>query len=276
MRRLPLLLLLLLPRFPLAADAPVPPPPPLRVLLLFPGDVLMPWAIDQAENTKAAIHAAVPEGVEFFAEGLDGLRLSGPHHENEFVALLLKRYEAVPPDLIVVHGPMDGFVRRQRAALWPQTPLMAASVVAHVMSDYPPDIPGTSVAFDVKGTIDLALRLQPAARKLVVVGGGSPFGLQELENARRQADPFRDRLTIEYMIDVVPSELELRLAALSRDTILIQLPILRGADGRFRVPRELAAQLAAKANAPSYAYYENAIGTVKWAARWPTGRASRK
>ena len=184
MRRLPLLLLLLLPRFPHAADAPLPPHPPFRVLLLFPSEVLMPWAIDQAENTRVAILAAVPEGVEFFAEGLDGLRLSGPDHEKEFVALLLKRYEAVPPDLIVVHGPMDGFVKRQRTALWPQTPLMAASVVAHVMSDFPPDVPGTTVAYDVAGTINLALRLQPTAKRLVVVAAGLPFSRAELENAR--------------------------------------------------------------------------------------------
>jgi len=260
MRRLPLLLLLLLPRFPHAADAPLPPHPPFRVLLLFPSEVLMPWAIDQAENTRVAILAAVPEGVEFFAEGVDGLRLSGPDHEKEFVALLLKRYEAVPPDLIVVHGPMDGFVKRQRTALWPQTPLMAASVVAHVMSDFPPDVPGTTVAYDVAGTINLALGLQPTAKRLVVVAAGLPFSRAELENARKQADQFRDRLTIEYLIDVAPAELEQKLAALPPDSILLQLPILRGTDGKFYVPRELAARLAAKANAPSYEYYYNSLG----------------
>ena len=35
------------------------PAKPLRVLLLFPGDLLQPWAQDQAANTKRAITAAV-------------------------------------------------------------------------------------------------------------------------------------------------------------------------------------------------------------------------
>ncbi len=220
----------------------------------------MPWALEQAENTKAAIRAAMPEGVDFFAEGLDALRLPGPDHEQEFVALLLKRYEAVPPDLLVVHGPMGGFVRRQRAALWPQTKVMAASILAHPDSNYPADIPGTSVNFDVAGTINLALRLQPAAKKLVVVAGSSPFTRSELANVRRQADAFRDRLAIEYLIDLEPAELERRLGALSLDAILIQLPVLRGTDGGFAPPRELAKRLAASSNAPSYVYYRNNLG----------------
>lgn len=229
-------------------------------MLLFPTDLLMPWALEQAENTKAAIRTAVPEGVEFFAEGLDGLRLPGPELEREFVALLLKRYEAFPPDLIVVHGPLDGFVKRQRAALWPKTPLMAASVMAHVMADYPADVPGTSVAYDATETINLALQLQPDTKRLVVVGGGSPFGLKELENAQRQFDKFRDRLTIEYMTDLAPSEMEQKLATLPRHTILFQLPILRDVEGKLQTPRDLAARLAEKANAPSYMYYQTNMG----------------
>jgi signal transduction histidine kinase len=260
MRRLPLFLLLFLPFAANAADAPAPLQPPFRVLLLFPSDLLMPWALGQAENTKVAITEAMPEEVEFFAEGLDALRLPGPDLEREFVALLLKRYEAVPPHLIVVHGPMAGFVRRQRDALWPRTPLMAATVFAHQKPGYPAEIPGTQVIYDVAATINLALRLQPGARKLVVVGGTSPVSGEELANARLQAEPFRDRLTIEYMVDMEPSEMEERLAALSRDSILIQLPVLRGTDGKFHPPRELAARLAASANAPSYVYHHNNLG----------------
>jgi C4-dicarboxylate-specific signal transduction histidine kinase len=260
MRRLPPVLLFFLSFATYAADTSAPAQPPVRVLLLFPSDLLLPWALEQAENTKAAIRAAMPEGVEFFAEGLDAVRLPGPDYEKEFVALILKRYEAVPPDLLVLHGPMSGFVRRQRATLWPQTPVMAVSTLAQPDSDFPADFPQTSVTFDVAGTINLALRLQPAAKTLVVVGSTSPFSRAELANARRQADAFRDRLAIEYLIDKEPAEMERRLAELTRDAILLQLPVLRGTDGKFDPPRELASRLAARSNAPSYVYYPNNLG----------------
>ena len=274
MRRLQLLLLLFMFGATHAAETPSPPERQLRVLLLFPSDLLLPWALDQAENTKTAIRAALPRGVDFFAEGLDALRLTGPEYEEEFVALLLKRYRAIPPDLIVVHGPMGDFVERQRAALWPQTPLMAASVMANQvsLSGYPADVPGTTVSTDISGTIALALQLDPKARHLVVVGGSSQFNRAELAQTREAVEPLRDRLEIEYLDEGSPAEIEQRLAALPRDSIVFQLPIFRDGKGDYHTPHELAARLARAANAPSYTYYEQGVGigivggaTTNWA-----------
>jgi signal transduction histidine kinase len=234
---------------------------PLRVLLLFPGDLLQPWAQDQAANTKSAIVAAVPGRIEFFAEAIDGLRLPGTGYETEFVALLRKRYADVPPDLIVVHGPMDGFVSRQRAALWPETAVMAASVPDGLFTTgYPKGIPGTTVSYDPAETVALALRLQPDAKRIVVIAGTTEFSRAETHRASEQLARYRDRLDIQYLVGLPMEELEQRLAALPRDSILLQLPIYRDAAGSIRVARELAARLAEVASVPSYMYYENALG----------------
>ncbi len=236
--------------------------PPLRVLLLLPSDLLLPWAQGQAEITRSAITAAVSDRVEFFAEGLDVLRFPGTDYENEFVALLLKRYANVPPDLIVVHGPMEGFVTRQRAALWPGTPWMAAGRIATFLpkEGYPEDVPGTSVSFDSAATIDIALRLQPDAKRLVIVGGSSEYSRAEIQRTAEQLEPYRERLDIQYLVDLPEEEMERRLAVLPRDSIVLQLPIFRDASGVIRLPREFAARQAAAANAPIYSYYDTAIG----------------
>jgi len=240
---------------------PAPAKSPLRVLLLFPGDLLMPWSVIQSETTKSAILAEVPGRIEFFAEGLDGLRFPGPHNEEEFVSLLLKRYSAVPPDLVIVHGPMDGFVERQRGALWPNVPLMAVGKVAGSLSKSSfSEVPGTSVSFDSAGTVDLALRLQPDAKRVVVVGGSSEYSRAEIQQATDQLERFRGRLDIQYLIDLPMEEMQRRLAELPRDSILLQLPIFRDGKGEIRVPRDLAAQLAAAANTPTFAYYDTAFG----------------
>jgi len=235
---------------------------PLRVLLLFPGDLLMPWSMLQSDNTRNAIQAAVPGRVEFYAEGLDGLRFPGRHNEDEFVALLLKRYAIVPPDLIVVHGPMEGFVQRQRAVLWPNTPLMAVSAIARAEENYgfPAGIPGTSVNFDSASTVEIALRLQPDAKRIVVVGGSSQYSRAEIQRATDQIAPYRSRLEVQYLLDLPLEELERRVSVLPRDSIILQLPIFRDGNGEIRVPRELSAQLSAAASVPSYAYYDGALG----------------
>jgi signal transduction histidine kinase len=245
-----------------ADEGPSPPEAPLRVLMLFPGDLLMTWAQHQARYTTSAIAAAVPRRVEFFAEGLDGLRLPGTETESEFVALLRKRYADTPPDLIVVHGPMEGFVIRQRAALWPGTPLMVAGQFGGPLtkSEYPEGIPGTSVSIDAASTLDLALRLQPDAKRVVIVGGSSEYSRAEIQRTTAQVAHYRGRLDIQYLVDLPMAEMERRLAALPGDSIVLQLPIFRDAIGAIREPHEIASRLASAANAPSYAYYDTAIG----------------
>jgi len=245
-----------------ADEGPPAPKPPMRVLLLFPGDLLMTWAQDQAENTTAAVSAAVPGHLEFFAEGLDGLRLPGIESENEFVALLRKRYAGTPPDLIVVHGPMEGFVIRQRAALWPDKPLMVASQFGGPLSKsgYPAGVPGTGVSIDAALTLDIALRLQPDAKRVVIVGGSSEYSRAEVQRTADALAPYRGRVSIEYLVDQPVEELERRLAALPRDSIVFQVPIFRDAAGAILEPHIFARRLAEAASAPSYAYYDTAVG----------------
>jgi hypothetical protein len=66
--------------------------------------------------------------VEFYAEGLDAMRMPGRASKVEFVTLLKKRCALKSLDLIVLHGPMQEFFKHQRATLWPQTPYMFAGV----------------------------------------------------------------------------------------------------------------------------------------------------
>ena len=245
-----------------ADEVPVPANPPKRVLLLFPGDLLLPWGQVQAENTRTAIIEAVPGHIEFFAEGLDWLRFPEIESENEFVSLVLKRYAEVPPDLIVVHGPMEDFVKRQRAKLWPDTPLMVASQFGGPLSKsgYPEGIPGTSVSIDAARTLDIALQLQPDAKRVVIVGGSSPYSRAEIQRTTDQLEPYRRRVDIQYVVDLPIEEMKRRLSALPRDSIVFQVPIFRDAAGVIREPHDFARELANAASAPSYAYYDTAVG----------------
>jgi signal transduction histidine kinase len=270
--------LLLAMRLACAAAPESPPQPPIRVLLLFPSDLLLPEALSQAEITKTAIRDAVPRDVDFYAEGLDALRLPRPEQEQEFVALLKKRYQRTPPDLIVVHGPMHGFVARYRADLWPQTPLMFAGVTEHRARspDFPRGAPGTTVRFDPQGTIDLALRLQPDARRLIVVGGTSDYDRNQLDFVAPTLEKYRNRLTVEVLHDRSLEDVRERLIAASRDTIVLLLPMFRDAKGRVFVPADIVTQLASVSNAPTYAYYDHDIGLgvvggsfANWAAQKP-------
>lgn len=249
--------------FSASAAEPETPARPLRVLLLFASDLLMPDAITEGEITESAIRAAVPAEIEFFPEALDALRLPGAEHEREFVALLRQRYASTPPDLIVGIGPMDGFIGRRRSELWPGTPVMLAGISPRQLASptFPMEIPTTTVPYDVAGTVNLALTLQPDAKRLVVVAGSDQYDRNLLEFFRPTLERYRDRLSLESMPEGSVAKMSEYLAGLPRDSIVLHLPVLRDGAGRVHVPIEIGRRLVAAANAPSYSFYDRTIGS---------------
>lgn len=258
----------------------------LRVLLLFATNILLPDAVSSAGVVESAIREAVPGDVDFFPEGLDALRLPGTEHEREFLALLLQRYASHRPDLIVAIGSMDGFLVRHRAQLWQGVPIMFAGMTPRQMQSptYPADIPGTSVRLDMAGTIELALRLQPDARHLVVVAGSDAFDRRLLEYFKPVIESYRSRLSVDYMPPGSAEQMMRHLAQLPRQSIIVHLPIQRDGSGRVQVPVEIGSRLTAAANAPSYSFYDRAVGAgvvggnlMNWAGqREMIGRIARE
>ncbi len=235
---------------------------PKRVLLLHRSDLLLPATIEQDQITRKAIATAVPHRVEFHSEGFDIVRLSGPADGAELLSLLLKKHAARPPHLIVAHGPMQDVIAQNRARLWPGTPLMFAGIAEDRVEDpgFPRGIPGTTIRLDLRGTAELAMTMQPRARRLVIIAGNSEYDLKWRQRAVVALQPYRHRIVVEFVTDRTVEELEQFVASLSRDTILIFTTLYRDAANRVYVSREVAQRLTAVSSAPMYTLYPSQVG----------------
>ncbi len=97
-----------------------------------------------------------------------------PDVESTIVALLAEKYRGLTMDVIVAVGkPGLDFAARHRGRLWPHTPIVFVSIAREQLRDapLPPDTTGVLTSLDVDPTITLARRLQPNARRVIVVGG---------------------------------------------------------------------------------------------------------
>jgi signal transduction histidine kinase len=235
---------------------------PKRVLLLHRTDLLLPATVEQDQITRKAIAAAVPHRVEFHSEGFDIVRLSGPADGTELLSLLLKKYAARPPHLIIAHGPMQDIIAQNRARLWPGTPMMFAGIAEDRVKDpgFPRGIPGTTIRLDLRGTAQLAMTMQPEARRLVIIAGNSEYDLKWRQRAAVALQPYRDRIAVEFVTDRTVEELEHFVASLSRDTIMIFTTLYRDAANRVFVSREVAQRLSAVSSAPIYTLYPSQVG----------------
>jgi hypothetical protein len=236
--------------------------PSVRVLLLHPTDLLMPGTVDVDRLTRDSLSAALDQPLEFYSQGFDEVRGVGPSNEPLTVDLLLRRFALRPPDLIVFHGPMQDVIDRNRNRLWPEVPIMFTGVTDRLLADpaFPKGVPGTTIHFDLRGTVELALKLQPTARRLILVAGTSPYDRGRQQPIPREIEAFRQSLAIEVLNEQTLAQLTQRVASLGADSIVIFISMYRDASNRIYDGRDVVRELAAHSGAPVYVLNPGQIG----------------
>ena len=241
-----------------------PEPAPWRVLVLRGTALFSASDMIYDVAMRDVITSATDRLVEFHGEPLDVVRFSGTEFEQELMAFLRKKYRDMKFDLIVAAGPgaLD-FAARNRNALWPETPVVFYSVLAESLEGkrLPPDFTGLTLGLDPAGTIDLAMLLQPGARRIVVVAGKGAYDKNWIGRVRPLVERHRGRLEVEYLIDEPLPEILDRVSKLPADTIVLYLSMLRDAQNRLRVMPEVAKELAQASSAPVYGFFETYFGT---------------
>lgn len=234
-----------------------------RALMLFSNDSLLPAGNAVASSFQRTLEAENPNGVEIFIEFLDADRFPGPAHEARIASLLRDKYASIPINLAIAIGPQAlEFLSQRRASLFPGTPLIFAGIneTSIAQQGLPPNSTGVVSRFDPARTLELALRLQPDARQVVIVTGASTFDKRWDAVAREQLAPYADRLEVTHLSGLPLPLLLDELAQLPPRTIVIYLTIFEDGTGQLFVPRDLTADISAAASAPVYGVYDTYLG----------------
>lgn len=235
---------------------------PWRVVILPGADPTQPAAQEQIRAIRSSMSAAAPDGVEFYTDPLDDLRFDSAELMPDFLALMKRKYQHKPVDVVVGLGEFAlEFTKRYHDDIWPGVPVVISSIGDARQSDIPTGFAYVPVHFDLDGTLALAEKLQPNARHLVIVSGGAT---PDLRAAQRAADTARARKSRRWAVDewsglTVP-ELQQRLARLDRDTAVLYTTMYRDRNGRTYFPYEVVAPMAKASGAPIYGWYPTYLG----------------
>ncbi len=235
--------------------------PERRLLVLYP-DSDIPAVSNVSEGIRKKLAGRSSLKVQTFREFLDLSRFPNEAHRQRVVRYLSEKYADTNLDAIVALGPDSLRIAvENRPQLAPGVPIVFCCTSPNTLSaiERPPDVTGVVSEFDVTRTVEIARRLQPAARHLVVVAGAAPFDLRWVEIARRQLELQRD-LEVRYLVGLLREDLFSQVGKLSPDTILIVLSIFRDGAGENFVPGDIAEQVAMAASAPAYAPYARLVG----------------
>src|SRR5580765_967635 len=197
---------------------------PRRVLVLSAETPGLPAASVVRQGLISVLRQEGAEPVEIQEETIDTSRYAGEDYDRTLAALYRAKYSLAPPALVItVADPALDFARRHRAELFPNAPILFGVVeerVARARSNGP-NVTGVLVGFGARATIELALRLHPVVRRVVVVAGTSAFDQVWLNATRQDLRALEPRVPVTYLPARPFAEMLADVAALRGDAIVL-------------------------------------------------------
>ncbi len=237
--------------------------PPRRVLLLYPYDNAPPATVNAGAAVRKRLLDRSPSKIDIAAEFLDLARFPSAADEFRVARYLADKHASAPPDIIMPLNPEAlRFATKYRGIIAPKAPIVFCCVTPDVATaaDRPKDITGVYSHFDIGKTIALAQQLQPEARNLVVISGSSEIDRRWLATARKEIEPYENRLNTEYWIGVPYKSLLERASHLARETIIVFMTDFDDTTGQPLSPAQVVEALAPVASAPIYGPSDTYLG----------------
>jgi len=174
------------------------------------------------------------ENVELFINYLDTKRSSDSTHFELEKELLLNKYKKIQFDAILsTDDHALNFLLKYRDELFPNVPVVFCGV-----NDFTPSriagyklFTGVYETYDVEGTIDLLLDLHPKTNNIIVISDATLSGDYFKGRVERAETSFKNKISFEYLTNLSPDELSLKLGAASDETTVIWSIYLRTPDG---------------------------------------------
>ncbi|HMK14745.1 MAG TPA: hypothetical protein VK460_07005, partial [Burkholderiales bacterium] len=238
---------------------------PKRVLLLYTyGDGLPAYE----KATPAFISVITAGGInvnDLFFEYLDLQRNSGAEYRQRMADLLRYKYAKHKVDLIVtVHTDALNFLLNEGTGLFPDAPVFSYLIVR------PELIEANNTArrilqrpqnLDMGGTLEIALKMFPKTRKIVFVTGTSDGDRRFEHEAKRNFEPWRDKLEFQYTSDLSVEEILQLVASLPAQSIVLYSNVFLDKTGRTFTPREVGKMVAKAANSPVFCLWDTLMGS---------------
>ena len=236
---------------------------PFRVMILRNTSQYVPAAIIQDRGMRDAFSALKTRNVELFIETMDTLWFERSEIEPEFLSLFRKKYGNRKIDLLIAAGAdaLD-IAQRLREVVLRGVPIVFYNIAEDALRGraIQPDIAGVVLRFDLPGTLALAMRLQPDAKRIVVVSGTSPYDRNWLRRAREALRAYEGRLEVSYWSGQPLQQLLENLRRLSPDTMVLYLAFSDDGSRHNYSPADVAKWIAAASAAPVYGVLDSYLG----------------
>lgn len=233
-----------------------------RFLLIFAQQADLAANIEARRGANEAFGKALDAGYELYSEFRDSQRFPGAEEDRLFAEEMALKYRGEHFDAILAFGgwALD-YALANRAALGIDAPVVFGGVSDATLAGraLPADAHRVSSRFSIAGTVELARRMQPQARRIVAMAGSGPFDRTWEPRVRAELAGV-DGLELEFVSGLTLEGFQGVAASLDPTTILLILTIFEDATGRNFTPVNAAELIAARSGAPAWSVYDTYVG----------------
>lgn len=228
-----------------------------RVLVLFALRKEGPAHVVLERVFQETLRKGLDVRLDYYSEYIDVARFPEPEYQSALHDFLRAKYGRRNMDLIITTGSTTyDFAKLYGAALFPGTPVV---FLGDANTPRITNSTGLSHNINMKGTLDLALRLQPGTRRVFVISGASGFDKFYEDVAHRQFQEFEGRLAFTYLTGLLLADLQQKVANMPEASIIYALTQSEDSAGNKFVPLEVVDKVSAVANAPIYSWVDTAM-----------------
>ncbi len=230
--------------------------PTRRVLVFNEYGVSHPAVALVLAEIRSALLEQPEYKVDIFDESLETALFPEKSSQEEIRAWYIHKYRDKKPDVMVALGPAPiNFLADSRATFFPDVPIVFCGTTPR-QAGYPrldSHFTGAWMTMDPAKTLEAALELQPATKRVVVVGGVSPFDRGFESTVREALRPYETKLIVEYLMDQDMATLLDHVRHLPVHSIVFFSSISEDAKGQAFINASQSVPMVAEAaNAPVY------------------------
>jgi PAS domain S-box-containing protein len=236
--------------------------PTRRVLILYETGTWYPAINTVDQGIRAGLQDA-PYRLEFYREYMETVLFPDPKSQQEFREFYLRKYENRKLDVIIAVGPSPlKFMLKTHEGAFLGVPVIFClpygPLSGTVTSD--PGITGVANVVEPAATLEVALRLKPETKHVIIVGGISTLDRQTEAMIQQRLRNYADRLDISYLTDLAMPALLKRLSHVPSDAIILFSGLTQDAAGTPFTGSESASAVTAAASVPVFVLTDSFLG----------------
>ena len=237
---------------------------PKRVVVLYWDNKEFPGNARFEESFKTQLQLDRRQDVEYFPEYLEVSRFPEEHHRVSFREYLRSKYSDRAVDAVVASAdaPLQ-FLLEYRNDLFSDTPIVfvANDLPASVTLASGPGATGIHYKNSYSETLDLALRLHPATKRVFVVSG-SPQQDRRFEKVVQQELSSVKKVEITYLTDLPLNDLIARTRMVPPDSVILYVwQQSANEQGKLLESYEVLSRIAPGSSAPIYGFGTVILGS---------------